>query len=45
MGQTRDEERATIEASHAKASSRANDLAVRILEARSFIYSTFNLGV
>ena len=31
LGQTRDEERATKEANHAGASSRANDLAMRLV--------------
>ena len=43
LGQTSDEERAIVEASCAKASSKANDLALRLLEARSFIHSTLSM--
>jgi len=39
----RDENRAIMEASQAEASSRADDLALRLLEARSFIHSTLSL--
>ena len=39
----RDAERAIIEASRDKASSRAIDLALRLLEATSFIHSTLSL--
>ena len=41
--QTRYEERAIMEASHAESSSRADDLALRLLETRSFIHSTLSL--
>ena len=43
MGQMRDEERAIVEASRIEVSSRADDLALRLLEARSFIRSTLSL--
>ena len=43
LGQTSDEERAIVEASHAKASSKADDLELRLLEASSFIHSTLSL--
>ena len=43
LGQTSDEERAIVEASHAKVSSKADDLALRLLEASSFIHSTLSL--
>ena len=43
LGQTSDKERAIMEASCAKASSKANDLALRLLEASSFIHSTLSL--
>ena len=43
LGQTSDKERAIMEANCAKASNKADDLALRLLEARSFIHSTFSL--
>ena len=43
LGQTSDKERAIMEASRAKASSKADDLALRLLEASSFIHSTLSL--
>lgn len=43
LGQTRDDERATLEASHAEESSRADDLARRLVQARSYILSMFSL--
>ena len=43
LGQTSDEERAIMEPSHAKVSSKANDLALRLLKVRSFIHSTLSL--
>ena len=43
MGQTSDEEGAIVKASCAEASSRADDLALRLLEGRSFIHSTLSL--
>ena len=43
MGQTSDEEGAIVKASYAEASSRADDLALRLLEGRSFIHSTLSL--
>ena len=43
LGQSRDEERAIVEASHAEASSKADDLALKLLEARFFIHSTLSL--
>ena len=43
LGQTRDEKRFIVEASCAEVSSRADDLALRLLEARSFIHSTLSL--
>ena len=43
MGQMSDEEKAIVEASRIEASSRADDLALRLLEARSFIHSTLSL--
>ena len=43
LGQTKDEERAIVEAGQAEASSGADDLALRLLEARSFIHSTLSL--
>ena len=43
LGQTSDEERAIVEASRAKVSSKADDLALRLLEVRSFIHSTLSL--
>ena len=43
MGQTSDEEKAIVEASRTEASSKADDLALRLLEARSFIHSTLSL--
>ena len=39
----RNEERAIVEASQAEANNRADDLALRLLEARSFIHSTLSL--
>lgn len=39
----RDEENAIVEASRAEASSKTNDSALRLLEARSFIHSTLSL--
>ena len=43
MGQRSDEERAIVEASRAKVSSKVDDLALRLLEARSFIHPTLSL--
>ena len=43
MGQRSDDERAIVEASRAKVSSKADDLALRLLEARSFIHPTLSL--
>ena len=43
MGQRSDEERAIVEASRAKVGSKADDLALRLLEARSFIHPTLSL--
>ena len=43
LGQSRDEERAIVEASHAEASNKADDLALKLLEARFFIHSTLSL--
>ena len=43
LGQTGDEERAIVEANHAKVSSKADDLALWLLETRSFILSTLSL--
>ena len=43
LSQTRDEERATLEASHAEVSSRVDDLAMRLLQTRSYIHSTLSL--
>ena len=39
----RDKERAIEKASRTEESNRANDLALRLLEARSFIHSTMSL--
>ena len=39
----RNEERAIVEASQAEANNRADDLALRLLEARSFVHSTLSL--
>ena len=43
LGQMSDKERAIVEANYTKASSRADDLALRLLEPRSFIHSTLSL--
>jgi len=43
LGQMRDKERAIEKASRTEESNRANDLALRLLEARSFIHSTMSL--
>ena len=43
LGQTRDEERATVVAIHVEASSKANDLAVRLAQVASYIHSTLSL--
>jgi len=43
LGQTSDEERAIVEPSHTEASRKVNDLALRLLEARSFIHFTLSL--
>ena len=43
LGQTRDEERAIVEASRAEASNKADDLALQLLEAKSFIHSILSL--
>ena len=43
LGQMRDEERAMLEASHAEVRYRADDLAMRLLQARSCIHSTLSL--
>lgn len=43
LGQISDEERAIVEASRTEASSRADDLALRLLKAKSFIHSTLSL--
>ena len=43
LGRMNDEERAILEASRSKASSKADDLALRLLGARSFIYSILSL--
>ena len=43
LGQTNDKEKAIVEANCAKASSRVDDLVLRLLEARSFIHSTLRL--
>ena len=43
LGQTRDQKRAMIEASHVKASNKADDLAIRLLQAWSYIHSTLSL--
>ena len=43
LGQISDEEKAIVEASNAKVSSKADDLTLRLLDARSFIHSTLSL--
>ena len=43
LGQMSEEERAIVEASRIEASSRVDDLALRLLEAKSFIHSTLSL--
>ena len=43
LGQTRDEERTIMEAGRAEASNKSDDLALRLLEARSFIHSSLSL--
>ena len=43
LGQASDEERSIVEASCAEVSSRSDDLALRLLESRSFIHSTLSL--
>ena len=43
LGQTSDEERTIVEASRTEASRKVNDLALRLLEARSFIHFTLSL--
>ena len=43
LDQMRDEERAIVEACRSEAISRADDLALRLLEAKSFIHSTLSL--
>lgn len=43
MGQIRDKERVTLKASHVEASSRADDLAIRLLQSRSYIHTTLSL--
>ena len=43
LGQISDEEKAIVEASCAKVSSKADDLTLRLLDARSFIHSTLSL--
>ena len=43
MGQRSDEERAIVEASRTKVSNKADDLALRLLEARSFIHPILSL--
>ena len=43
LDQNRDEERATLEASHADVSNRTDDLAMRLLQARSYIHCTLSL--
>lgn len=43
LGQMSDEERAIVEASRAEASSKADDLTLRLLKARSFIHSSLSL--
>lgn len=43
LDKKRDEERAIVGASYAEASNKANDIALRLLEARTFIYSTLSL--
>ena len=43
LGQTRDEEWTIMEARRAEASNKADDLALRLLKARSFIHSTLSL--
>ena len=43
LGQMRDGERVMLEASSAEVSSRADDLAMRLLQARSYIHSNLSL--
>ena len=43
MGQMSDEEKAIMEANHDEASNKAANLALRLLETRSFIHSTLSL--
>ena len=43
LDHTWDEERAALEAGKAAASSRADDLALELLKARSYIYSTLSM--
>ena len=43
LDHTEGEERATLEAGKAAASSRADDLALELLQARSYIYSALSM--
>ena len=43
LDHTEDEERATLKAGKAAASSRADDLALELLQARSYIYSDLSM--
>lgn len=43
LGQTKDEVKATVEASHAKESSRVDDLVIRLVPAKSYIHFTLSL--
>jgi len=43
LGQTRDEERAIVAVNYVEVSSKVDDLALRLLEARSFIHSTLSM--
>ena len=43
LSKTRDKEKAIVKASHAEVSSRADDLAIRLMQATSYIHSTLSL--
>ena len=43
LRQTRDEEKATIEANNDEVSSRADDLAIRLVQATSYIHFALSL--
>jgi len=43
LSKTRDKEKAVVEASHAEVSSRADDLAITLMQATSYIHSALSL--